>query len=47
MDTSQNSSLSQITQEYTAISESKPAECLPAERRWWRRNLLWRFAVSL
>jgi len=47
MDTSQNSSLSQITQTVTAISVSSPDKYLSGERRWRRGNPLRRFAVSL
>jgi hypothetical protein len=47
MDTSQNSSLSQITQ-FTTITVSSPDNCLTAERRQRRRrNPLRHFAISL
>jgi len=47
IDTSLNSSLSQTSQKVTAMSVSSPDNCLPAERRWRRRNPLRHFTVSL
>jgi len=47
MDTSQNSSLLQVTQTFTAISVCSSDNCLSADRRWRRPNSLCRFAVSL
>jgi len=47
MDTSQNSSLSQITQKVTAITLCSLDNCLSAKRIWRRPNTLRYFEVSL
>ena len=47
MDTSQNSSLTQITQKVTAIPVTIPDNCLSAERRLRRQNPLRRFGIPL